>query len=120
MKQKMTTVWRVQNAHGKGIYQDDASDKLGLESFRAPPHQPAPNRDGLPLFLPRTARFGFESLESCFAWFGRDTLVKAAEYGFGVYCFRVPADRVLKGLHQVIFDKSMARRLTAVPLKEAA
>lgn len=119
MSREMMTVWRVQSPEGMGIYAG-APDELGLAYSDAPERQPGPQRDGLPggfFGLPPNARFGFASMGQCLQWFGRDTLRKAADYGFYVYCFRVPKERVLVGGHQVIFDQTAARKLNRVEVQ---
>lgn len=111
-------VYRVQNAKGRGVYRDMwVPELLGLEVSRAPAHQPGPMRDGIPCVW-RGEVFGFDSLDACFAWFGRETLEKASALGYFVYCFSVPEKDVTFGGHQLVFPRCSARRIRYVPLEE--
>lgn len=73
-----------------------------------PTKHPSPAMDGFE-HVRDEEYFGFGSPEQLAAWFGESFVAEAAEAGFVVSVYDVPARFVRKGGRQILFEKSRAR-----------
>lgn len=108
MSSSETTVFRVENDDGKGPYNDGVHDTLFTPLFLEfdPEQQPMPWTDGLPTST-IGFHFGFESVRAYCDWFTANMRRWMRENGFSLS--KYAARDVVRGNHQVVFDKSTAR-----------